>query len=252
MLSHYHNEAPRLSNSSAELVNLGRRPLLIVCAYEGTLAPSSPSLSLEVAPPHRRARNALAALVGHPKHQVMILTGLRDSQVDNLLSLPPLGIIGLYGLQWPGSALPIPDWKSLDQISNQLLKIEGLRLEHKGWTLSAHLEENHPARLVKVIAQLNQVQLPAGWDMIGGDTTREYLPKGFGKAQALERLVGENPFHHPVYFAEDSTCEAAFEKLMALGGTAIKVGKGKTQAQVQLSGPGDVMDLLEVWAQLAI
>lgn len=249
MLSHYHNETPRLHTFSAKLVNLARKPLLIVCAYEGTLTPSNDKP--ELSPPYRRVRNALAALIGHPKHQVVVLSGLRDSQIDNLLNLPPLTIIGLHGLQWPGTFIPVPDWKSLDHISNQLRGVEGLRLEHKGWTLAAHFDELRPAKLLRLMAQLDKVQLPQGWDFIHTHTTREYIPKGYGKAQALERLMAENPLHHLVYFAADPSNEVAFGVLKRLGGTAIKVGKGQTQAPLQLSGPDEVVDLLEVWAQFS-
>lgn len=183
MISLYHDESPRQTLLPSSLVHLGKHPLFIVCAYEGTLAPSS--LNSELSLPHPRARNALAALIGHPKHQVALLSSLPDWQLDSVIDLPPL----------------------------------------------------------------SRIALPDGSDVVGDEVLG--LNKSIGICKALEQLMTENPFHHLIFIAEDASNEAAFEWLELLGGTAIKVGRGKTQAAFQMDGPDDVVDLLEVWVQFS-
>ena len=60
----------------------------------------------------------------------------------------------------------------------------------------------------------------------------EVKPSGFSKGSVIETLMGREPFRGrtPVYVGDDTTDEAAFAVVNAMGGVSIKVGDGTTEA----------------------
>lgn len=231
------------------LLTLGGRPLLVLCDYDGTLAPIVPRP--EEAWPEPGAREALARLLAHPHHRAAVLTGRRAVQVQAFLNLPDLPVVGLHGMEWPGETTAAPDAGALRQIAAQLPELPGLRLEDKGWTLAVHYREVPEPLQPGVEDRLAALTLPPGWELMPGKKVREFRPGGFGKGRAARRLAREFPAHRPVFLGDDLTDEEAFEVLRGEGGVTVKVGDGPTLAEHRVEGPGEVVALLRRWADAA-
>ncbi|AFZ66196.1 trehalose-phosphatase [Deinococcus peraridilitoris] len=238
------------------LVRLADWPLLILCDYDGTLAPivARP----EDARPEEGARAALQRLLHHPRHEVAVITGRSVAAAQGFLNTSDLTVIGLHGMEWPGEPPPRADREALSQISRQLqplidregvfANLPGLRLEDKGWTMAVHYR-NAPAELHAAIEDfLTGVNLPPGWETVEGKKVHEFRPGGFGKGRAALTLARRFPEHHPVFLGDDVTDEEAFAAVLALDGTAVKVGEGETLAPHRLDSPAWAVALLEHWA----
>lgn len=230
----------------AALLALAARPLLIICDYDGTLAPivARPEDAL----PQPGAREVLQTLSEHPRHRVAVVTGRRAQQAAAFLPLPELTMIGLHGMEWPTEPLQPPDTAALAEIAAQLPQVPGLRPEDKGWTLAVHYREVPEGEQGGVEAALAAIRVPPDWDVIAGKKVREFRPGGFGKGRAVERLAAAFPQHLPVFFGDDVTDEEGFAALHALGGISVKVGEGRSAARYRVVGPAEVVGLLRHWA----
>lgn len=231
-----------------ELLALGDRALLVLCDYDGTLAPIVPRP--EDAFPEPGAREALGRLVAHPAHHVAVVTGRRAEQVRAFLDLPDLPVIGLHGMEWPGEEIRPPDEDALRRIAAQLPDLPGLRLEDKRWTLAVHYRAVPKEAQADVEATLAAVTLPAGWEVIAGKKVREFRPAGFGKGRAAQQLALTFPLHLPVFLGDDVTDEEGFVALRKQGGVTVKVGEGATAAEYRVAGPAEVVTLLRTWADM--
>lgn len=229
-----------------ELLTLGKRPLLVICDYDGTLAPIVPRP--EEAWPEPGAQEALLALTTQGRHRAAIVTGRLAGQVQAFLNIPALPVIGLHGMEWPGEELADANPEALSLITAQLPAVLGLRLEDKGWTLAVHYREVPGERQAEVEQALARVALPPGWEAIAGKKVREFRPGGFGKGRAVERLARQDPAHLPVFLGDDVTDEEGFERLRGLGGVTVKVGEGETKAEYRVDRPAEVVALLRHWA----
>lgn len=229
------------------LLPLGDRALLVICDYDGTLAPivARP----EEARPQPGARAALARLLAHPRHQVAVVTGRRREQAQAFLELPDLPVVGLHGMEWPGEATTPPDAAALQALREQLPTAPGLRLEDKGWTLAVHYREVPEDRQPEVVTRLAAVTLPRGWEVIAGKKVYEFRPGGFGKGRAAQQLALTHPLHLPVFLGDDVTDEEGFVALRGQGGVTVKVGAGDTAAEYRVDSPAEVVALLQVWTQ---
>ncbi|SMB84532.1 trehalose-phosphatase [Deinococcus hopiensis] len=230
---------------SPELLALAERALLVICDYDGTLAPIVPRP--EDAVPEPGAREALAQFLAHPHHHAAIVTGRQAEQAAAFLTLPGLPVIGLHGMEWPGEETAPPDVQALRSLTEALPEVPGLRKEHKGWTLAVHYREVLGTQQAGVEAQLAALPLPPGWEMIAGKKVREFRPAGFGKGRAVVRLAQERSDLLPVFIGDDLTDEEGFTALRKLGGVTVKVGEGETEAQFRVGGPTEVVALLRAW-----
>lgn len=230
-----------------ELLALGQLALLVVCDYDGTLAPivTRP----QDAVPERGAHDALAQLQARPGREVAVLSGRRAEEVRAFLQLPDLHVIGLHGMQWPGEAEREADREVIEGLLAQLPQTPGLRPEDKGATLAVHFREVADPGKANVEARLADIQLPGGWEVVAGKMVREFRPGGFGKGRALRRLAQEHPGLLPIFLGDDVTDEEGFEVALQLGGAAVKVGGGDTRARHHLEGPAEVVALLEAWGR---
>ncbi|MFC4427087.1 bifunctional alpha,alpha-trehalose-phosphate synthase (UDP-forming)/trehalose-phosphatase [Deinococcus navajonensis] len=228
------------------LVSLGDQPLLIMCDYDGTLAPLAKVP--RDADPQPGALEALGRLLHHPQHRAAIVTGRRSVQVYGFLPLPDLYVVGLHGMEWPETSPPAPQRRAIETLARQFPSAPGLRVEDKRWTVAVHYRNVTPDRHADVARQLDAVSLPPGWEIIPGKMVREFRPAGYGKGQAVRTLMASLPGRLPVYIGDDFTDEEAFEAVNAAGGVSVKVGAGPSAARFRLTSPASVVALLTAWA----
>ncbi|WP_278913878.1 trehalose-phosphatase [Deinococcus wulumuqiensis] len=229
-----------------ELLRLEDRPLLILCDYDGTLAPIA--RVPRDADPQPGALQALSGLLHHPRHRVAVVTGRRSAQVYSFLPLPDLTVVGLHGMEWSGQAPPAPQREVLERLARQFPSARGVRVEDKRWTVAVHYRNVAPAEQASVQRALDQVPLESGWERIEGKAVREFRPSGYGKGRAVRALMDGAPGWYPIFIGDDTTDEEAFLAVNAAGGLSVKVGTGETAAQVRLHDPAAVVALLSAWA----
>ena len=230
----------------APLLALRERPLLVICDYDGTLAPivARP----EDAAPEPGAPEALSALFAGGPHRAAVVTGRRVEEAAAFLNVTGLLVVGLHGMEWPGETLRPPDTAALRVLQGALPDMPGMRLEEKGWTLAVHYREVPEPEQPALESALARVPVPPGWEVITGKKVREFRPSGHGKGRAALRLAAQFPDHLPVFLGDDVTDEEAFLVLRERGGVTIKVGEGQTAAEHRLASPAEVVTLLRAWA----
>ncbi|ACO47161.1 trehalose-phosphatase [Deinococcus deserti] len=234
-------------NIADPLLNLRERPLLVICDYDGTLAPivTRP----EDAVPEPGAPEALKALLAAGHHRAAVVTGRRVAEAAAFLNVPELMVVGLHGMEWPDQELHPPDTAALQIIKAALPDAPGVRHEEKGWTLAVHYREVPEPDQPAVETALSSVPVPPGWEVIAGKKVREFRPSGHGKGRAALRLAAQFPGHLPVFLGDDVTDEEAFAALRERGGVTVKVGEGQTAAEYRVASPAEVVALLRVWAE---
>ncbi len=227
------------------LKNLAEKRLLIITDYDGTLAPivDNPALAF----PIPNSSHILEQL--NANHAVYILTGRPSSQVMAFLSQTEIPVVGLHGLEWPSEQRPAPDREQVNATMERLAKFEGLKVEDKGWMISAHYrtmpEESHAA----VQDFLRSIELPMDWELLEGNKVGEFRPVGYGKGDAAFRIISTHPDLFPVFIGDDKTDEEAIEVVNKFGGVTVKVGPGETHAQYRLDSPLDVINMLHHWTE---
>jgi trehalose 6-phosphate phosphatase len=225
---------------------LGTKPLVIVLNCDVMLLPL-PSQQRD----HKAKlefKDTLVNFVGHPFHRLYLVTGLRSKQLEAELSLPHLPVIGLHGLEWPGEALPNPNWGGLRQLLADLSDLGGVRLENRGLSLLVHYRNLAPGWQADIENYLGSLTLPRGWECVMTKYQCEYRPQGCGKGYIVERLRRTSP-EHVVLVGGDSSDEEGFLKVQQLGGTTIKLGVGKSSASYRLHDLASLTQVLEEWVR---
>jgi trehalose 6-phosphate phosphatase len=90
-----------------------------------------------------------------------------------------------------------------------------------------------------------QAQVP-GSVLLHGKKVIELKPAAADKGRAVAAFMAEPPFagRRPWFFGDDVTDEAAFRAVQALGGVAVKIGDGETEAGWRLADPAALRDWL--------
>jgi trehalose 6-phosphate phosphatase len=190
----------------------------------------------------------LPALVRHLGGAVALITGRTLVDADRLfpgLSLPIAGQHGLERRAADGSihrhVSPTSVLRSLhDELARFVARHEGLLLEDKGGTLALHYRL--APRLASHVHQTVKARLAAtgaaakGLRLQPGKGVLEIRPGGRDKGAAILEFMAEPPFagRLPVFVGDDRTDEFGFTVVTRAGGSAVKVGPGRTGAQFRL------------------
>ncbi|MCG8440744.1 MAG: trehalose-phosphatase [Caulobacterales bacterium] len=124
---------------------------------------------------------------------------------------------------------------------------EGVRLERKGRVLTLHYRAAPQCEEACLAAVLQAVAREDGYVSERGKMVVEAKPVEAEKGAALTRLMGEPPFagRRPLMIGDDVTDESAFAAALALGGRAVKVGRGASCARERVESPQTVRAWLE-------
>lgn len=124
---------------------------------------------------------------------------------------------------------------------------EGVRLEEKARVICIHFRAA-PQYAEEIAQRADQLAAAVGgYKTQRGKDIVELKPKGVDKGAAIERLLTEEAFRgrRPLFIGDDTTDEDGFIVCIHRGGTAVKVGEGKTLAPHRLSSTDDVWEFLK-------
>lgn len=124
---------------------------------------------------------------------------------------------------------------------------EGVWLEEKARVLALHTR-SYPDAEERLIEKLEQLAAAVGgYKVQRGKHIIELKPEGVHKGAAIDRLMGQTAFkdRNPLFIGDDTTDEDGFLTAIHRGGSAIKVGEGKTLAPHRLADPDAVWTFLK-------
>ncbi|GAB5601633.1 trehalose-phosphatase [Thermus sp. FJN-A] len=217
--------------------------------YDGTLAPIAPRP--EEARPHPEAPEVVGRL--QARYPVYVITGRRVKDLEPLLPLPGLSVVGGHGLEEGvlfGEAVPLFP-VDLTPLREALPACPGTWVEDKGYALALHYREAEDEAAAEACLRAwlegkKALLERLGLEALPGKKVLEIKPKGVDKGKAVLRLLDRHPGRTPVYIGDDTTDEAAFLVLRDRGLT-FKVGEGPTAAQGRLEDVEAVLDYLKTY-----
>lgn len=238
-------------------------PLFLMFDFDGTLAPIA-------AVPERAvmdsgARNALAFLAGRSDCTIAIVSGRSLGDIRRMVGLPGLIYAGNHGLELAGPGLsacwrPGAAYRSgLERIRKALIPLahaeEGIRIEDKGVTISAHYRAVPASRQARVRAALcGRIEEAADgrtMRIVSGKKVVEIRPRGgWDKGKVVLWLLARKRINdradplQPWYIGDDLTDEDAFAALEGKGVTVIVGKRSSTRARYYLDDVAAVAELL--------
>ena len=125
-----------------------------------------------------------------------------------------------------------------EELRNALVALPGAKLESKGMAFALHYRQAPQHQ--QAIAQLAE-RMVRRWPELAlqpGKCVLELKPKGVNKGEAIRAFMQEPPFMNktPVFLGDDLTDETGFKVVNLMGGYAVKLGQGETEAGWRLDG----------------
>jgi trehalose-phosphatase len=247
------------------LAAIGARPprahLVVLSDFDGTLAsfdvdPSTPRLSTET-------RRVLETLASCDDVTVGLVSGRRLDDLDRRTQLPPhVYLAGLHGLEirhgnhaWRHPDL-VESHELADQVADAVLAavgdVPGVRLEHKGVSITVHVRAVDPARRTDVLhtaVGAARTWLDSGaLKTLDASEALELLPNiPWNKGDAVRWIVDDIETHARekawcIFFGDDVTDEEAFRAVR--DGLTVVVGQRPSLARLRLNSPADVATVL--------
>lgn len=228
---------------------------------DGTLA------SIEMSPDAVRVDGVMQYLIEvlHDKTNgaVALVSGRSLRDVDTLFPHFKLAAAGQHGaerrhangvmVRQPSASANLLAMR--DALREMEHRHAGLLLEDKGLSLSLHYRQvPRLGAFVQREVRALFLQMGAGFHMQLGKCVVEIVPIGHTKGTVVNEFLSEPPFRGriPAFLGDDITDESAFAVVNALGGIAIKVGAGPTQAPFRLDDVPAVRDWLASLSSLTI
>ncbi len=211
--------------------------------FDGTLA--------EIAPQPDAVRvpmglvPILASLYLQLGGALAILTGRRETDIDEFLAPLRLPLASEHGAQWrlPDGSHPEvtpPDLTGVVAAANALAALyPGLLVEPKHAAVALHYRHAPQLELLCHDTLVNAMQGVDGVELLRGKYVFEVKPAGVNKGWALSGFMTHAPFagRVPVFAGDDVTDEVAFVAAQNHGGRGIKIGEGPTAAHHRFMSP---------------
>lgn len=220
--------------------------------FDGTL------VDLAETPEAIRVPPALVGLLGD-LHGLLggalaVVSGRQIDVLDRFLAPLRLPAAGEHGVQRRDAdgrmqEQRAPDLTRVLAAANELARVhEGLLVERKHAAIALHyrlapqLEAVCRDALARIIFDQPQFEL------MHGKFVFEVKPAGIHKGIAIAAFMQEAPFagRTPVFAGDDTTDENGFAVVQPIGGIAIKVGSGPSQALHRLDSPRAMFEWLIV------
>jgi trehalose-phosphatase len=238
-----------------------RAHLVVLSDFDGTLTsfdedPSAPRLSDET-------RHALEMLASHDGVTVGLVSGRRVDDLARRTQLPNhIYLAGLHGLEirHGDHAWRHPDLvdsrdladRVADAINASIATVPGVRLEHKGVSLTVHVRAVDPSRRSGVLRTAIDAAGPwldsGALKALDASEAVELLPNiAWTKGDAVRWIVDDVEAHARrkawcIFFGDDVTDEDAFRAVR--DGLTIVVGQRPSLARLRLNSPADVAAVL--------
>jgi len=234
--------------------------LILLCDYDGTLAPIAARPSRAKLPELTRA--ALVKLAGSPRVALGIVSGRELSPLKRLVRLKNVCYVGSHGFEW---ALPGPGprlrasgrWsRPLRQMTRELRRaLRGLPdvwIKRKITSVAVHYRGAHARQARAARKQIEQVlrRHDSQFRLLEGKKVFEFLPagtttKGTAVRVLVARLRARRRMPVVVYLGDDATDESVFASL-GRNDLGVFVGRpGRSRARYYLRSPHEVRRFLE-------
>ena len=120
-----------------------------------------------------------------------------------------------------------------------------LRIEIKSSAVALHYRHAPELEELCLAALSEVVKITPGVELLPGKCVFEVKPASVSKGSAMELFMSQPPFagRLPLFAGDDTTDEAGFAAVQAMGGAAIKVGDGISLAVYRCANP----TLLRQW-----
>ena len=234
----------------------GKKKLLLVMDFDGTLAPikSAPSKAAL----SNKTRNSLKKLAACPRIRLAVFSGRPLREIINLVSVKRVYYSGNHGIEIKGPGMsfchPEADDKKtfIDAASAEAEKlfkpVKGTVIERKKFTLSLHyrmVSKTDMPAFRTAARHLKEFSrgFPVSWKK--GKKVIEAVPDiSWDKGKALSHLMKELGFPYPVVLGDDRTDEDMF-KIVKKRGMGIRIGFRKSSsAAYYLEGQRRIDDFL--------
>jgi len=241
---------------------LAGRPLLLFFDIDGTLAPIAPQPTLARVPD--TTRRLLAALVAMPAVIVGLVSGRAARDAKRLVGVEGVWAVGNHGAEVvaPNGDVSVdPDVsryaesmaRTAQSLEPLLLRIAGVVLENKTWTLSVHYRAADERVLPRLRGIVDDAAATHGLRVTEGKKVLEIRPPiRVDKGTAIERLAQElggfGDGASVLFAGDDVTDEDAFRFLRQQHPHAVTIcigDGGDTAAEFTLRGTEDLRALLE-------
>ena len=186
-----------------------------------------------------RLRTVLHVLSGRLGGALALVSGRPLLGLDRLfepLRFPGAGLHGLERRNGAAQVAPPPRPGTLDTLRAEAQgvadRFPGAVVEDKGVTLGLHWRAAPEAmEALRHFAEAALPRLP-GYRLQHGNQVVELRPADGDKGQAIEALLGDEPFRGrlPVFAGDDITDESGFAVINARGGISVLVGDREPSA----------------------
>lgn len=218
--------------------------------FDGTLAPIQDDPDSVALPPG--LSGVLERLSARLGGALAIISG-RD--IEDLCGRVPAGLwrLGNHGLNVlePGQGPAGRQDRAPDMLVRSLQALSaahpGTMIETKGSVIALHYRAVPDLKEALEKKSREIVDSIEGYRLQSGKMVLEAKPDGASKGLAIAAIMERAPFagRLPVMAGDDVTDEDGFETVLKLGGMAVKIGEGPTQAGYRLSSPAAVQQWLE-------
>lgn len=149
--------------------------------------------------------------------------------------------------EMPPRHLPEAPRELHDALLELCSKYPGTRLEPKGQVLAVHYRAAPEAGDGMTTAISKLLAHQAGYEIQSGKMVIELRPEGAHKGRAVAKLMQHRSFvgRRPIMVGDDTTDEDAMVTCLELGGTAVRVGGGKSVAPYRLADSTAVWEWLQ-------